>query len=137
MRVREVMTRHPVVVRGADPIGHAAASMAEYEVGILPVVENRQSRKLQGVITDRDIAVRHVAWNHDGSCSVRDHMTSRGMVTARQHDEVRDVIRRMRRTGLRRIPVVDDDHRLVGIVSRADLELNGARPAGGNGTESG
>lgn len=122
MRVREIMIRYPVVVGEDDPIGHAAASMAEYEVGILPVVGGGQSRRLQGVITDRDITVRHVAWNHDGSCSVADHMTSGEVVTAHELDPVEDLIRRMRRTGLRRMPVVDGDGRLVGIVSRTDLE---------------
>lgn len=131
MRVRQVMTRHPAVVTRADPIGQAAATMAEFEVGILPVVEDRESLRLRGVLTDRDITVRHVAWNHNDGCTVGDHMTSRNVVTVRADDDLRDVIGRMRKTGLRRIPVVDASRRVVGIVSRMDLEGAIDGPDGG------
>lgn len=132
MRVRDVMTRHPAVVTRADPIGQAAATMAEFEVGILPVVKDRETLRLEGVLTDRDITVRHVAWNHDGGCTVADHMTSRNLVTVREDDDIRDVIGRMGETGLRRLPVVDASHRIVGIVSRADLEVELGAPGAGS-----
>lgn len=136
MRVRQVMTRHPAVVTLAEPIGQAAATMAEFEVGILPVVEDRESLRLRGVLTDRDITVRHVAWNHNGGCTVEDHMTSRDLVSVQEDDDLLHVIGRMRETGLRRIPVVDAAGRVVGIVSRADLEFVLDEPASPSGPES-
>jgi len=85
------------------------------------VVESSGSRKLVGVVTDRDIAVRHVAEGHDSAdCPVREAMSS-SVVTARTDDDIEQVMETMGREQLRRIPVVDERGELVGIVAQADI----------------
>lgn len=101
----------------------AAEKMASLEVGFLPVIENRESSRLVGVITDRDIVVRHTARRHEAPCSVDDHMTCGDLVSVREDDDVQSVIRRMRETGLRRMPVLDPRERVVGLASLSDLLL--------------
>ena len=76
MRARDIMTSHPLVVTGEDTISHAAEIMRDAEVGIVPVVDDREHRRLIGVLTDRDIAVRCVSHRHVPACDVRLHMSA-------------------------------------------------------------
>ncbi|HEX7117575.1 MAG TPA: CBS domain-containing protein [Longimicrobiales bacterium] len=121
MKARDLMTENPEFVTPDDPITRAAQIMRDINVGIVPVVDNPDSRKLQGVITDRDIAVRHVAEGHAQECRVRDEMTSGRLDTVRPDTEDREIFELMKRDQIRRIPVVDENNRLLGIVAQADL----------------
>lgn len=96
--------------------------MGYLDVGIVPIVDDERTRRLQGVITDRDIAVRHVGERHDGDCPVSDHM-SPASVTAALDDDAHEVLRRMKEARVRRVPVVDDDTRLLGIIAQADIAV--------------
>lgn len=125
MKAREIMTANPESVTPADCVETAARVMRDADVGIVPVVDDDEHRRLRGVITDRDIAVRCVAEGRTGECSVRDLMSD-DLVTARPDDDVRLVMDRMKAEQLRRIPIVDDNNRLIGIVAQADLALEGA-----------
>jgi CBS domain-containing protein len=97
--------------------------MRDLEVGIVPVVDDPGTMRLQGVITDRDIAVRCVALKHDPVCRVRDHMTSGDIDTVRADADVEEVIAKMERDRVRRIPVLDATGRLTGIIAQADLAV--------------
>ncbi|HEX6939709.1 MAG TPA: CBS domain-containing protein [Longimicrobiales bacterium] len=121
MKARDLMTENPEFVTPDDPITLAARIMRDIDVGIVPVVDSPESRKLQGVITDRDIAVRHVAEGHARECLVRDEMTSGRMDTVRPDADQDEVLRLMERGQVRRLPVVDEDNRLVGIIAQADI----------------
>ena len=123
MQVREIMTPNPEVVTPDAPVHRAATIMRDLEVGIVPVVDGKDSRKLRGVITDRDITVRHVAQGHGKECPVSEDMSSDG-ITAKPEDEVEQLMATMRREQIRRIPVVDDQGQLVGIVAQADLAVD-------------
>jgi CBS domain-containing protein len=84
-------------------------------------VERDGSDRLVGIVTDRDIAIRHVAEGHDSSsCPVREAMTS-NVRTARENDDVNDVMDVMGKEQIRRIPVIDERGALVGIVAQADI----------------
>jgi len=122
MKAREIMTRDPRTVTPDDTLSRAAQIMREADVGMVPVVDDDSSRRLRGVITDRDIAVRHVADNHSEDCCVGDHMSDR-LTKASPDDDVQDVMNMMQREQVRRIPVVEDDGRLVGIIAQADIAL--------------
>ena len=76
MKAQDIMTRDPRSVTPDTPITEAARLMKEQDVGILPVVESSNSRKLVGVITDRDITIRHVAAGHKPDCKVSEAMSS-------------------------------------------------------------
>ena len=123
MKARELMTRDPQCVTEQDSVQRAAQLMRELDVGLIPVVDDAESRKLRGVITDRDIAMRHVAEGHDsGECRVGDEMTRDNLYTVTPDDDDDTVMSRMRDGKVRRIPVLEDD-RIVGIIAQADLAI--------------
>jgi CBS domain-containing protein len=125
MKAREIMTANPQFVTPDDSLTRAAEIMRDVEVGIVPVVDNAANRRLRGVITDRDIAIRHVADRHGNDCRVADHMSS-NVTTVKPDDDVSEVMERMQRERIRRIPVVEED-RLVGIIAQADIALEGRK----------
>ena len=124
MKISELMTRNPCTVSPDTPVSDAARMMKEEDVGIIPVVERvggAETRgRLVGVVTDRDITVRHVAEGRTGDAPVRDVMSS-GVKTASPDDSVESVMTLMGTEQIRRIPVVDERGSLVGVVSQADL----------------
>lgn len=122
MRARDAMTPDPRFVTREGTVSEAASIMRDVDVGLVPVVEDADSRRLEGVITDRDIAVRHVAERHTDDCRVEDHM-SKELATVSPDDDSDAVMDRMRRHRVRRIPVVEDGSRLVGIVAQANLAV--------------
>ena len=123
MKARDIMTPDPSVVTPQHPIVHAAEIMRERDVGMVPVVDDVSNMRLEGVLTDRDIAVRCVAFGHDGSCRVQDHMTTEGLDVVRADADISEVISKMETDQVRRIPVVADGSRLVGIIAQADLAV--------------
>lgn len=123
MLARDLMTPLPAVIAAGDTIAEAAELMRVRGVGMLPVVENRENRRLVGVLTDRDIVLRHVAPGHGASAKVRDHMTREPLATVVPVSSVEDIADTMSRHQVRRIPVVDAANSVVGIVAAADLAL--------------
>jgi CBS domain-containing protein len=124
MLTRELMTGAPAVVTADETISAAAALMRTRGVGMLPVVDDLAHRRLVGVITDRDIVVRHVALGHGASAKVHEHMTRDPLVTVRPMTPLHAVAEAMTRHQVRRLPVVDDRGTVVGIVAQADLALD-------------
>lgn len=123
MKARDIMTPNPSVVTPQQPIAHAAEMMRERDVGIIPVVDDPSSMRLEGVLTDRDITVRCVAFGHDSDCRVQDHMTTDHLDVVRADADISEVIKKMESDQVRRIPVVADGSRLVGIIAQADLAV--------------
>lgn len=123
MKAREIMTPNPSVVTPEEPIAHAAVMMRDRDVGMIPVVGDRDHMRLEGVLTDRDIAIRCVAEKHDSRCRVRDHMTSDHLDVVHDDDDLKDVVKKMESDRVRRIPVVAEGGRLVGVIAQADLAL--------------
>jgi len=117
MKVSEVMTRDVATVRPEQPVREAASFMLSADAGSIPVTEGD---RLVGMITDRDIAVRGVAKGHGPDTPVRDLMTN-DMVCARVDDDIEEVASRMSEAQVRRLPVIDEQERLCGIVSLGDL----------------
>lgn len=117
-RIADVMTRNPAFLRGDQTVDQAAKVMAELGVGALPICENEQ---LIGMLTDRDITVRCTATGKSpGECRVADAMSSK--VQWCSEDDTVDVARhKMESKRIRRLPVVDRDHHLVGMFSLGDL----------------
>jgi CBS domain-containing protein len=124
MKISALMTRNPCTVTPDTPVSEAARLMREEDVGIVPVVERiggAETRgRLIGVVTDRDIAVRHVAAGRATDTPVRDVMSG-GVKTASPDDSVETVMALMGREQVRRIPIVDERGSLVGVVSQGDL----------------
>ena len=124
MKAQDIMTKNPACVTPDTTLVDAARLMKEENVGIVPVIESTGSRRLVGVVTDRDIAIRAVAEGRDGvTTSVGSVMTS-DVRTTTADDSVDDVMKLMGSEQVRRIPVVDDRGVLVGIISQADIVLD-------------
>jgi CBS domain-containing protein len=120
MKARDIMTSNLECVTREDSLTRAAQLMRDSDIGALPVVEDTTSMRLLGVITDRDIAVRHVAGDNSDDCVVGDHMTSGRIFTVSPDDDVDTVMRTMKSEQVRRVPVCEGD-RLVGIIAQADI----------------
>jgi CBS domain-containing protein len=121
MRIQDIMTKNPSCVTADATVREAAQVMSREDVGIVPVVEGQSDKRLIGVITDRDIAVRCVAEGKDSSARVRDVMSAGDIATCSESDDVDAVMEAMRSEKVRRIPIVDERGSLVGIVSQADV----------------
>lgn len=117
MKVSEMMTRDVRLVRPDETIRAAAQLMGELDFGVLPVSEND---RLVGMITDRDIAVRAVGAGRGPDTPVRDVM-SREVLYCFEDQTTEEVARNMGDVQVRRLPVVDRNKRLVGILSLGDL----------------
>jgi CBS domain-containing protein len=125
MKAQDIMTRNPDVLTPDEPVSRAAQLMRDRNVGIVPVVEDKSSMKLCGIITDRDIAIRHVAEGHGNQCQIRDELSREPLKTVRPDADVNDVMNVMKRDQVRRVPVVEGDNRLVGIIAQADIAERG------------
>lgn len=126
--VQDVMTKEPVCCSPNDTVQQAARLMKQQDVGSLPVCA--QDRKLVGIITDRDIAVSVVADGRDATTiRVEQCMTKSDLATCRPQDDLSKVLELMKRQQVRRIPVVDDQGRVIGIVAQADIVLEAERPS--------
>jgi CBS domain-containing protein len=124
MKVREIMTPDVVIASPDDTLQHAAELMADIDAGVLPIGEND---RLVGMLTDRDITVRAVAAGKSPSeCKVRDVM-SPDIKYIYEDESLEDAARNMSELQVRRLPVLNRDKRLVGIVSLGDLVLNKQR----------
>ncbi len=121
MKIQEIMTKDPSCVTPDATVREAAQVMKREDVGIVPVVDGQSEKHLVGLVTDRDIAIRCIAEGKDGSCRVRDVMSSDDLATCSLNDDVENVMSAMRTEKVRRIPIVDERGSLVGIVSQADV----------------
>ena len=121
MKVSEVMTRDVQTIRPDQRVQEAASFMLSADAGSIPVTDGD---RLIGMITDRDIAVRGVAKGYGPDTPVRELMTD-DIVCARTDDDVEDVASRMSEAQVRRLPVIDENERLCGIVSLGDLSREG------------
>ncbi len=117
MKISEVMTTEVQTVSADQTAREAAHFMLRSEAGSIPVCDGD---RVIGMITDRDIAVRGVAEGRGPDTPVRDLMSD-GIICARADDDVDAVAKRMSREQVRRLPVLDEDEKLVGIISLGDL----------------
>src|SRR4051794_34974985 len=117
MKVSEVMTRDVQTIRPDEPVQQAASFMLSADAGSIPVTDGD---RLIGMITDRDIAVRGIAKGYGPDTPVRELMTD-DIVCVRIDDDVEEVASKMSQAQVRRLPVIDENERLCGIVSLGDL----------------
>lgn len=122
-RARDIMTENPEAVTPSTTLGEVARRMAELDVGILPVVDDLEVRRLRGVVTDRDLVVRGMARGLGDSATVSECMTP-NVSTVNRNASVRQVMDVMRRERVRRVPITDGEGRLVGIIAQADLAVH-------------
>ena len=131
MKIRDVMTTEVETIDAERPVREAASFMLRADAGSIPVTDGE---RLIGMITDRDIAVRGVAQGRGPDTPVRDLMTD-DVVSVRADDSVEEVAIRMSEAQVRRVPVIDQDEKLCGIVSLGDLSRQTDGEAAGQALE--
>ena len=127
MRVSEAMTREVRVATPGQSIRDVAKMMDESNAGSMPVGEND---RLVGMITDRDIAIRAVAQGKGPDTPVREVMSSEKVLYCYEDDEISSVAKNMSEEQVRRLPVVNREKRLVGIISFGDVAQKETRAVG-------
>ena len=117
----EVMTKYPVCCLPTDSVAKAAEVMKSRNIGSIPVIENEQTQKLVGIVTDRDLALTVVAEGRDAKSTKVETVMTRKVVTCFTGDDVQMVLEAMAEHQLRRIPVVDHANKIMGIITQADV----------------
>lgn len=126
--INSVMTRDPACCTADESVVECAQMMETEDVGLIPVVESLDTKKLIGVVTDRDLCLDVIAAGRDpNGCVVEDCMSDE-VYTVRDNDDIAQALSLMKEHQVRRLPVVDEQGACIGIVSQADLSR--AVPAG-------
>jgi CBS domain-containing protein len=116
--VRDLMSSNPCSIDAEKPVAYAARMMRDEDVGLAPIVEGD---RLVGTVTDRDIAIRVVAEGKDPESTKVKEIASTDLVTVDPQQNLDEALRLMAQHQVRRLPVVEEDGRLVGVVAQADV----------------
>ena len=127
-KCNEIMTKNPVCCLPSDLATKAAELMKNEQIGSIPVIENEQTKKLVGIVTDRDLTLRIVAEGLDAKSTKVDAVMTRKVVTCRAEDDLQKALDAMSEHQLRRIPVVDGDNKIIGIIAQADVATRVNQP---------
>jgi CBS domain-containing protein len=127
-KCNEVMTKKIVCCVPSDPVSKVGELMKSGNVGSIPVVENKKTEKLVGIVTDRDLVLKVVANGLDAKSTKVEAVMTRQVVTCLADDDLQKVLDAMSKHQLRRIPIVDNNNRVVGIVAQADVATRVDQP---------
>ena len=125
----DVMTADVSCCTPSDTVHIAARSMKAKNVGAMPVIDSHEKKQIVGIVTDRDLALKVVAEGLDSRKTTIDSVMSRKVVVCRISDDWQVALDAMARHRLRRIPVVDDQGRIAGIIAQADVATRIEQPA--------
>jgi CBS domain-containing protein len=120
--VSEAMSSNPCSIDATKSVTYAAKMMRDEDVGVAPIVEGQ---KLVGVLTDRDVAIRVVAEGRDPQSTTVTEVASKEVVTVDPQQDLDEALRLMAKHQVRRLPVVEEDGRLVGVLAQADVAREG------------
>jgi CBS domain-containing protein len=128
MKCKEVMTEDPVCCLPGDTVDQAAQLMKDDDVGSIPVIADQKTKRLLGIITDRDLAMKVVAPAREVAAVRVEEVMTRDPVTCHADDDLDEAIDAMEMHQVRRIPVVDGNHRIIGIIAQADIATRVKEP---------
>jgi CBS domain-containing protein len=117
-KISELMSPNPCAIDANKPVAHAARMMKDEDVGLAPIVEGD---RLVGTLTDRDIVTRVVAEGKDPQSVTVREVASTNLVIVDPKQDLDEAVRLMASNQVRRLPVVEEDGRLVGVVAQADV----------------
>ena len=127
MKVKEIMTKSPACCTPETSLREVAAMFVDHDCGAIPVVDNLDTRRPIGIVTDRDIACRAVAKGLNAlELTARDCMSSPS-VTVKEDASLDEAIQLMEDNRVRRLPVVDERGRCIGVVAQADIALSAGK----------
>jgi CBS domain-containing protein len=124
----EVMTKNPTCCFPSDNVRKAANLMKHDNIGSIPVIENEQTQKLIGIITDRDLALKIVGEGLDSNSTKVEAVMTRKLTTCRSDDELQRALDAMATNQLRRIIIVNQADKVLGIISQADVATRVNKP---------
>ena len=124
MKLRDVMTSDPICCLPTDSAMEAARIMKSRDVGAVPIVADRDSGRLIGIVTDRDLCKAIVAEGDSPQFTLVEKVMTRNPFTCGPEESIESCEKLMQKRQVRRIPVVDKDGRCIGIVAQADLALH-------------
>ena len=128
MKCNEVMTKNPVCCLPNDNVVKAAQLMKRADIGSIPIIENEQTKKLVGILTDRDLALKIVAEERDSQSTKVEEVMTRKVVTCQKDDDLQKALDLMAENQLRRIPVIDSGNGIIGIIAQADVATRLDKP---------
>jgi len=121
MKANDLMTKNPACVTPQTTAQEAASLMEREDVGSLPVVESRESMRLTGIVTDRDLALRILGKGQPASTPISSAMSSGNLACVHPEDGLDKVENLMAEHQVRRVPVVDQNNCVCGMIAQADL----------------
>lgn len=127
-KTSKVMTKNPVFCLSTDMVVKAAKLMKNENVGSIPVVENEQTQELIGIVTDRDLVLKVVAEGFDAASTQIDAVMTHKVVTCLADDDLQKVMDTMSRHQLRRIPIINENKKILGMISQADVAIHYDHP---------
>jgi CBS domain-containing protein len=128
MKCNEIMTKDPTCCLPGDTVDQAAQLMKDEDVGSVPVVADQTTKRVLGIVTDRDLAVKVVAEARQIAAVKVEEVMTRNPVTCHEDDDLQKAIDSMEKHQVRRIPVVDDNNRIIGIIAQADIAIRAHEP---------
>jgi CBS domain-containing protein len=128
MKCKEIMTEDPACCLPGDTVDQAAQLMKDDDVGSIPVIADQKTKRLLGIVTDRDLAIKVVAPAREVAAVRVEEVMTRDPVTCHAADDLDEAIDAMEMHQVRRIPVVDDNHRIIGIIAQADIATRVKEP---------
>lgn len=127
-KASEVMTKNPVFCMSTDMAVKAAKLMKSENVGSIPIVENGNTQELIGIVTDRDLAMKIVGEGLDAESTKIEVVMTHKVVTCLADDDLQKVMDIMSEHQLRRIPVINENKKILGMISQADVAIHYDHP---------
>ncbi|MGH7767265.1 MAG: CBS domain-containing protein [Candidatus Binatia bacterium] len=125
MNIAEIMTRDPEIIRPDTVLKQAAETMKRLDVGLLPVCDGR---RLVGMLSDRDITIRATAAGLDPAKTRAEQVMTKEVAYCFEDKEVDEAVKLMEKKQIRRLPIVDKEKRLVGVISLGDVAVRTGDP---------
>ena len=127
-KASEVMTKSPVFCLPSDMVVKVAKLMERENVGSIPVVENEQTQELIGIVTDRDLVLKIVAKGLDATSTKTEVAMTHKVISCLADDDLQKVMNTMSKRQLRRIPVINKNKKILGMISQADVAIHYDHP---------
>ena len=124
----EVMTKEPVCCLPEDTVAKVAQLMQRDNIGSIPVIDNDKTQKLVGIVTDRDLVLKIIAQGQDPKTAKAETAMTHQVVTCLAEDDLQKALDAMAEHQLRRIPIVDGVHKILGIIAQADVATRVNQP---------
>jgi CBS domain-containing protein len=124
MKASDVMSKSLVCCLKSDAVQYVASLMKTYDIGAIPVVTDLETKRLEGIVTDRDLCVRGIAAGNDPKTTLVASVMSASPVTCAADDSLDRCEQLMRERQVRRLPVVDGQGRCIGMLAQADIALH-------------